>query len=58
MGGTQDLHVRFAMIALYLFMLEMNYMLIRSAGVLSAPEFYGYSVLLSLDVCLSVRVIF
>ena len=31
MGGNQDLHVRFAMIALYLFMLEMNYMLIRSA---------------------------
>ena len=31
MGGKQDLHVRCAMIAQYLFMLEMNYMLIRSA---------------------------
>ena len=31
MGGNPDLDVRFAMIALYLFMLEMNYMLIRSA---------------------------
>ena len=31
MGGKQDFYVRGAMIALYLFMLEMNYMLIRSA---------------------------
>ena len=28
MGGKQDFHVRGAMIALYLFMLEIHYMLI------------------------------
>ena len=58
MGGTQDLHVKFAMIALYLFMLEIYYMLICSAQLAISAEVYGYSVLLSLDVCLSVRVIF